>query len=294
MIDSHRRLAVIGVGLLGGSFALRARQCGVVSHVVGCDLSAHVGTTAGALGLIDEFVTDPLEAVRDADLVLVATPPRVIVEIMERIAPVLKARALVMDVGSTKQLVHDVDSIWTGPGFFVGAHSMAGTERTGPDAAHASLFDGAVTLLTPTEHTDSWALGEAKRIWEALGTRVQLMDANRHDEVMVTVSHLPHLTAYALCCVANDVHGEYPEIEGLYGGGFKDTTRIASTPPTLWRDVFELNQANLLAGLDRFDARLAALRQKIVEGRWDEVEADLQGARKGRAWVLYTGDERST
>jgi len=291
MSEGPRQLTVIGVGLLGGSFALRAREYGLFDRIVGCDTAAHVGTTARALEIVDAFTSDPVEAVQGSNTVLIATPPRTILDLLRQIEPAVAAETLVMDVGSTKSFVNEVDSFWRGPGYFVGAHPMAGTEKTGPESAVATLFDDAVTLLTPTQSTPPKALQRALQLWESMKIRTRLLDASLHDEVMVTVSHLPHLAAYALCCVANDVHERHPEIEGLYGGGFKDTTRIASTPPRLWRDVFELNRENLLEGLDQWVSQLSALREKIDQGRWDEVESDLQKARQGRAWVLYRGDE---
>ena len=291
MSSKSSQLTVIGVGLLGGSFALRAREYGLYDRIVGCDALPHVGTTACALGILDEFVTDPIEAIQGSDTVLVATPPRKIVDVLRRLAPAVQENTLVMDVGSTKGFVSEVDTFWGESGFFVGAHPMAGTEQTGPEAATASLFDDAITLLTPTASTPAEGLKRAIKLWRAMGVRTRLLDASLHDEVMVTVSHLPHLAAYALCCVANEVHEKHPEIEGLYGGGFKDTTRIASTPPRLWRDVFELNRDNLLKGLDDWVLQLNQLREKIASGSWDEVESDLQKARQGRAWVLYRGDE---
>lgn len=278
------RLAVIGTGLLGGSFALRARQRGLVKEIVGCDLDPAAGAEAVRLGIADRHEPDPLLAVAGADLVLVATPPRDIPAVLTCIAPALAPGALCMDVGSTKRFL--LDLAWTGAGHLVGAHPMAGTEQTGPSAAKASLFDGAVTLLTPTAATDPGALARARSLWEALGVAVREMDPAVHDEVMATVSHLPHLVAYALCCVAYDRHERRPEMAGLFGGGFKDTSRIAATPPRLWRDVFELNKDNLLADLDRYAACLAALRGKIEGDRWDEVVVDLEHARAGRSFVL--------
>jgi prephenate dehydrogenase len=280
------RLAVIGVGLLGGSFALRARDCGMVTEIVGCDIDSSNGADALSLGIIDRFEPDPVSAVANCSLVIVATPPRTIAPLLKQICPAMESGALAMDLGSTKRIVRDVEAAWEGSGSFVGAHPMAGTEKTGPNAATSELFSGTVTLLTPTESTPVDALKRASSIWEAMGVSVRVMAPELHDEIMVAVSHLPHLVAYALCCVAYDVHRSKPEIEGLYGGGFKDTSRIASTPPRLWRDVFDLNQDNLVAGLDQFISRLQSMRENILSKNWDQVVDDLRHARTGREWVL--------
>jgi prephenate dehydrogenase len=278
-----QRVALLGCGHIGGSLALALR--GKVGEIVGHDADTAAATRALERGICDRFAATAAGAAAGADLVILAVPVRSIGPLAAEIAAALVESggggAVVTDVGSTKAGVVRAGETALGA-CFVGGHPIAGTERAGPDAADARLFAGRRVLLTPTPRTDPAALALVQQMWRATGANPISMDAAVHDRLMATISHLPHVVAYALAGAI----GGAPELAGFTGGGYADTTRIASTPPRMWIDVFLENRAPLLDLIDHYANHLAALRRAIDAGDAAEIERILSTARAARAGVL--------
>lgn len=251
------RLTVIGVGLIGGSFALAAKERGLVGRVVGVARSQETRDAALARGVVDEAAGDPVEAVQGADLVYVATPVRSVGDILQAIAPALPARAVVTDAGSTKaSTVALARQYLAGRCAFVGGHPMAGSHESGPLAARADLFAGKSYFLTPSADTSAQALARLQALVEALGALVVLVDPEEHDRLVALTSHLPHLLASALCATLAD-RPESPEfLRAFTGPGLRDVTRVAKAPADVWRDVLADNEPHVREAL-------AALREQI-------------------------------
>jgi prephenate dehydrogenase len=278
------RAALIGCGMIGGSLMAALRAAGAVERVVGFDRDpAHCGR-AQAHGLVDEVAADARAAVLGADLVVLAAPVGATAEILETIAPSLQSARLVTDVGSTKlDVLEAAERTLPEAGRFCGAHPMAGTERSGPDAAEATLFAGRVVLLTPSARTSADALAACEAMWAATGARPVRMAAAEHDRAMAWVSHLPHAAAFALAAA---VGGEADDLAGLWGGGFADTTRIAASDATMWRDIFLANRAPLLDAIDGLSRELSELRGAIEAGDAAAIERLIERARAGRRRVM--------
>ena len=256
------RLAVIGVGLIGGSFALALKQAKLASHVVGVGRSAANLKVARERGIIDSIADDTAAAARDADLVLVAAP---VAQFGAIFSDLKQTKALITDGGSTKRDVIAAARAALGARIaqFVPAHPVAGAEQSGAGAAKADLFRNRRVVLTPLAENAAGAVAEVQKAWEACGARITRLDAEEHDAVLAAVSHLPHLLAYAL---VHDI-AERKNAEQLFSfaaGGFRDFTRIASSHPEMWRDICVANRDRLLAELKRYGAKLSEM-QKLLE-----------------------------
>jgi prephenate dehydrogenase len=277
------KLALIGVGLLGGSFARAALGCGEVDRVIGYDVDAQALAAAQAIGAIHEAAPSAAAAVRGADLVMLAVPVGAMAESMTAIAPDLGADAIVTDVGSTKASVIAAARRSLGPaaGRFVPAHPIAGGETPGVRASDPGLFRKRLCITTPEPDTDAAALARVEALWRALGSRVERMAAADHDRVFAAVSHLPHLLAFAL--VAH-IAGE-ADADGMLaraGAGFRDVTRIAASSPRIWRDVCLANREALAAELDGYRALLAELRAALDAADGERLEAVFRTAAECR------------
>ncbi len=274
------RLAVIGVGLIGGSFARALRAAGEVGSVIGCGRDIAQLRRACQLGVVDEYTSDPAQAARGADVVLLATPVGATESLLRAFTPVLGAHAIVTDVGSTKGDVVAAAARACGsvPANFVPGHPLAGTEHSGVDASFATLFRGRRVILTPLPHTDPGAVDEVRRLWQVGGALVEEMSAERHDRVMAAVSHLPHVLAYALVdqIAALDDHAS---LLAYAAGGFRDFTRIASSSPEMWRDIALANRDALLPLLDGYCEHLAQLRTAIAHGDGEALQAAFARAK---------------
>jgi len=273
------RVAVIGVGLIGGSFALALKAAKLCGHVVGIGRSAVNLQLAKERGIIDSIAAQA----PDADLVLVATPVAQFPAVLAALAPQLKPSAIVMDAGSTKRDVVAAARAALGAKIsqFVPAHPIAGAERSGAAAASADLFRGKRVVLAPLPENAAASLAAVEAAWTACGARVTRMSAEEHDAVFAAVSHLPHLLAYAL------VHefagrGNSAQLFGYAAGGFRDFTRIASSHPEMWRDICVANREPLLAELDRYAAKLRALRPLLERGDGAALEKLFAEARAAR------------
>jgi len=289
-------LAVIGCGLIGSSVIHAARGAGAVRRVTVSDTSDQVRERVSALGLADLVTSDPAEAVKDADLVLLAAPPLAIEGALAAAASGLKAGATVTDVGSVKGAIVEAfarvlpDGVHGVPG-----HPIAGTEQSGPDAGFAALFHGRWTILTPAERDDAPYRAAVERLtafWMALGANVELMDAGHHDLVLAVTSHLPHLIAYNIVGTAADLEEvTQGEVIKYSAGGFRDFTRIAASDPIMWRDVFLANREAVLEILGRFTEDLQALSRAIRWGEGDKLEELFTRTRAIRRGVIDAGQE---
>jgi prephenate dehydrogenase len=283
---AYERAALVGCGLIGGSLLLALRAAGVVKRAVGCDKLPNHAEQARARGIVDEIA--PLgEVARGADLIVLAVPVGVTAVVCEALAPALSPDVLVTDVGSTKVAVlAAVERALPFPERFVGAHPIAGTERSGPDAADATLFRGRRCLLTPTAATRAGALEACRALWESVGAHVDEVEAEPHDRALAWVSHLPHVAAFALAAAVGSEAVRDPLLEGLSGGGFVDTTRIAASDPTMWRDVLLSNRDAVAAALRGLEEELAAVRRAMAGGDGAALEAMIARAHAGRRRVL--------
>ncbi len=279
-----KTLAVIGVGLIGGSAALALRRAGIATRVVGFDRDRAALEKAAALGVIDTAADSTREAVKDADFVLVAVPVRSVGPVLHDAAPALRSEAVVTDVGSTKAEVVAIAREELRERFprFVPGHPIAGRETSGVESALQDLFRGARVVLTPEKETAPDAIEAVRSAWEAAGARVSTASALDHDRVFAAVSHLPHILSFALVSelIARD---NAAELLGFAAGGFRDFTRIAASSPQMWRDIALQNRDALLAEIDRYGARLAVFRELIERGEAAGLERLMTEARTARA-----------
>jgi prephenate dehydrogenase len=286
-VKSVRRLAVIGVGLIGGSLALALRRAAFCGSIVGFDRDAAALERAVALQVIDAVAESVSEAARGADLVLVAVPVKSVGPVLHDVGLALDPAAVVTDVGSTKAEVIETARQELRERFarFVPAHPIAGREASGVENAAADLFKAARVVLTPLAETQPKAVELVAAAWEAAGARIATLKPEDHDRIFAAVSHLPHLLSFALVSAI----ASRPDARDLFGfaaGGFRDFTRIAASSPEMWRDIALQNRAALLDELDRFGARLAVFRALIERGDGPALERLMAEARSARtAWA---------
>jgi prephenate dehydrogenase len=281
------KLVVVGVGLIGGSFALALKEAGAVRRVVGVGRSAANIYRAQELRIIDAPGEFDRETFGDADLVMLAMPVGQMQPVMRAIAPLLGDKTVVTDAGSTKQDVVGLAKreLKRTLARFVPGHPIAGTEKSGAEAAFAKLYRGRKVVLTPLKGTDRAALTRVRGAWTACGASVFELTPREHDAVLATISHLPHVLAFALVDqVAR--HRDAKRLFSYAAGGFRDFTRIASSSPEMWRDICMANRKALLAELGRYEGELARLRKLLERGDGTGLEALFAGARDARdRWI---------
>ena len=265
------KIALIGIGLIGGSIALEARKRGLAKSIVAATRSAETAALANKLKLADHCGTDLAAACEGADLVIVCTPVGACGPVAKAIAPKLKPGCIVSDVGSVKQtVIADMAPHIPAGVHFIPAHPVAGTENSGPEAALLDLFQGRYCILTPLPDSDPKAVDKLEAFWKALGSEINRLDPANHDRILAITSHLPHLIAYTIVGTADDLGGHLnSEVLKYAAGGFRDFTRIASSDPTMWRDVFMNNREAVLEVLQRFQEDLFYLQRAI---RWGEAD----------------------
>ncbi|AFL74076.1 prephenate dehydrogenase [Thiocystis violascens] len=277
------RLAIIGVGLIGGSLARALRAAGAVREVVGCGRALPNLEKARAFGVIDRFTQDPAEAVRNADLVFVAVPLGAMRGVFDAIREHLQPETVITDGGSVKgSVVLDASAAFGAlPPRLVPGHPIAGTEHSGVEASFAELYRNRRVILTPLPDTDPDALARVQTMWETCGAEVTLMSVAHHDEVLAATSHLPHMLAFGLVDALARMR-ENDEIFRYAAGGFRDFTRIASSNPVMWRDICLANREALSAMLARFGVEMTDLAESIRRADGDhllEIFARAKAAR---------------
>ncbi|MEM9013947.1 MAG: prephenate/arogenate dehydrogenase family protein [Pseudomonadota bacterium] len=276
--------ALIGVGLIGSSLALALKKAGVVARITGFDIDAAANAEALKLGVTDEAAKTLKDAIREAELIIVATPVGAIADVCNQLNAAAMAGAIAIDVGSTKGAAVRAAQSLRDDIFFVPCHPVSGTEQSGPAAGFATLFQERWCILTPLSRNDEAyerAVARVARLWEAAGAQVELMDAEHHDLALAVTSHLPHLIAFTLVGAADDLESvTQAEIVKYSAGGFRDFTRIAASDPVMWRDVFLHNKDAVLETLGRFSEELAVLQRAI---RWGDGEALHRSFSRGRA-----------
>ena len=275
------RLCIVGVGLIGGSLARALRRAGTVGEVVGTSRrEAHL-RRAEALGVIDRFDLDPGRAAAGADMVVVCTPMGAMEDVFRALRPALAADAVLTDAGSVKQTVFRAARAAFGrvPPYLVPAHPIAGTEHSGVEASFASLFDGRRVIVTPGEVADPAAVERVEGMWRAAGAEVDRMDPARHDRILASVSHLPHLLAYVLVDL---VAASSRECFRYAAGGFRDFTRIASSDPVMWRDICLENREAIVEALEAMGAEIGSLAGAVRRGDAPALRERFARAKRAR------------
>ncbi|MEW6167990.1 MAG: prephenate dehydrogenase/arogenate dehydrogenase family protein [Pseudomonadota bacterium] len=282
-----QRIAIVGLGLIGGSLARALRNAGAVSQISGYDPDPAQREAAMRLCVIDRVGETPAAAVRDADVVVLAVPVLNTAQALSECLPACKVELVVTDVGSTKQSVLDDVRRVCGrlPPWFVAAHPIAGTEKSGVASSQADLFRRHRVIITPHEGQDPAARALIARLWQAAGARVVEMEARRHDEIFAATSHLPHLLAYSFVDMLARLDEKH-EVFSNAGGGFRDFTRIASSSPQMWHDIVRANAASVAGLLERQIEELQQIRGLMHDGRWDELKALFERARAARERYL--------
>ena len=281
------KIVIVGVGLIGGSFALGLKAAGAAGQIVGLGRSAQALARARELGIIDEAATSPQEALRGADLVLLAAPVAQTGPILASLLPYLEPQTIVTDAGSTKSDVVAAARAALGDKIaqFVPGHPIAGRESNGPDAAIPDLYRGKKTVLAPLAENAPAAIDKVAAAWRTCGAVIHMLTPQEHDKVFAAVSHLPHLLAYAL---VDDIAGK-PHADLLFqyaASGFRDFTRIAGSSPEMWRDISLANRDALLGELDAYLAQLTHLRARLAANDGPALEATYANAQRARrAWT---------
>jgi prephenate dehydrogenase len=278
-----KKISIVGVGLLGGSIGLAARQRRLAGEVAGFVRRAASLKDCERAGAVDYATTDLLAAVSNADLVILCTPLAQMRALAQQILPALKRGAILTDVGSVKAgVVRELESLVKKSGaHFIGSHPLAGGEKMGVRAARADLFAGTVNILTPTKNSNAAAVRQLERFWQSLGARTRRLDAAQHDLLVSRSSHLPHIVAAALAGLVLNPANHKMQV-GLCATGFRDTTRIASGSPEMWRDIALANRKNLSRSLDAFVAELEKFQSALKGGDAAAVEKFLATAKRRR------------
>nr|WP_301297846.1 prephenate dehydrogenase/arogenate dehydrogenase family protein [Herbaspirillum rubrisubalbicans] len=292
-----KKVVIFGVGLIGGSFALALRRAGQAAHIVGVGRSVQSLERARELGLIDAFATDVAAAVAGADLILVAAPVAQTESILASIAPHLGEQAIVTDAGSTKSDVVAAARKALGARIaqFIPAHPIAGREKHGPEAALAELYEGKKVVITALPENSEADVETVAAAWRACGAVIHRLSAQQHDAVFASVSHLPHVLAFAL---VDDIAAK-PHAETLFqyaASGFRDFTRIAASSPEMWRDITLANRAALLTEVDAYLVQLQGIREMIAAGDGaaiEQVYANAQHARLQWAAAIEAAERKA-
>ena len=290
----YERVALIGLGLIASSiyWAIK-RNPGLAGEVTGYARSQQTRDTAKRIGLCDRVCETAVEAVQDADLVILCVPVGAMGQVTMEISEHLKPGCTVSDVGSVKRdVIRNVLPHLPQNVAFVPAHPLAGTEHSGPESGFAELFDNRWCLLVPVEGTAPETVAKLRQFWEGLGANVEEMDADHHDLVLAVTSHTPHLIAYTMVGVADDLRRVTDsEVVKYSAAGFRDFTRIAASDPTMWRDVFLTNRDATLEILGRFTEELFALQRAIRKGDGDHLHAYFTRTRAIRRGIIDAGQD---
>ncbi|MFH2012955.1 MAG: prephenate dehydrogenase/arogenate dehydrogenase family protein [Pseudomonadota bacterium] len=279
------KVAIIGLGLIGGSLAKASKGGNLFKKVVGIGRNKNNLKRGIDLGAIDSYTTHATEGVSDADLVVLATPPGLIVEIIKEVLPYIPDGCIITDVGSVKEeIVKGVERLITDNNniHFVGGHPIAGTENSGIEAIDPQLFIGHKCILTPTLETNKIAFEKIKTMWEKVGCKVVSMDMVKHDSIFSVVSHLPHVVAFSLINAIINIRYLKEDIVSYSAGGLKDFTRIAASDPIMWKDIFIMNKENMLDGITHFQSSLEEIKKAIEEEDSGKLVSIFQKSREVR------------
>lgn len=289
----YQRVALIGMGLIASSMAIGLRNRKIAGEVVGCAQSKETKEAAIELKLVSTMYDSPEEAVAGADLIMLCTPVNTFQEITKQIAPYLKSGATISDVGSVKGHVYrQLNPFIPDDVHFIPGHPLAGTEQSGPRAGFEKLFENRWCILTPSDNADREALHQLVQLWEQLGSNVEFMDPDRHDVVLAVTSHAPHLIAYSMVGVADELRRvTNSEVIQYSAAGFRDFTRIAASDPTMWRDVFLTNKDATIEILGRFTEELFALQRAIRTEDGDFLHNYFQRTRAIRRGIVEAGQD---
>ncbi|MDG1530441.1 MAG: prephenate/arogenate dehydrogenase family protein [Paracoccaceae bacterium] len=293
MSQIYNRVALIGLGLIASSMAWAMKRDGLVGEIVGYARSEETRQTALKLGFVDQIAATAKDAVKDADLVVLCVPVGVMGAVAAEIGPYLKAGTTVTDVGSVKAAVIEAVSPHIPENVhFIPSHPLAGTEHSGPSSGFASLFENRWWLVVPTENSDADATQKLVSLLHAIGANVETMDAEHHDLTLAVTSHAPHLIAYTMVGVADDLNRVTgSEVIKYSAAGFRDFTRIAASDPIMWRDVFLNNKEATIEILGRFTEELFALQRAIRQGDGDHLHDYFTRTRSIRRGIIEAGQD---
>lgn len=281
------KLAVVGVGLIGGSLSLALKASGAVGEVIGIGRGQANLDKAMELGVVDRVTRDLAAGVADADIVFLSTPVLTLGPVARQMMAHLKPGAIVTDGGSVKQAVIDeVEPYLRHDIHFVPGHPIAGTEHSGAESAFASLYQGRRCILTPTAQTSAAALQQVRTMWEAAGCEVVAMEVEKHDRVLAAISHLPHMVAYALVNAVGAYDRYEENILEYSAGGFRDFTRIASSDPTMWRDIALTNREALVEMMGQFEAFFRELKDDVSRGDSERLFEFFRRSKESRDAIL--------
>ncbi len=279
------RICIIGVGLIGGSFALGLKSASKVNHIVGFGKNEETLISAKQLGVIDSYSLDIASALNNVDMVVIATPVNSFKSILEMIKPHINNEVIISDVGSTKGSVVTIAKEVFGelPQYFIPAHPIAGKEKSGVEAADATLFNQKRVILTPGENAHTQAIVQVSDLWESVGSKVEIMSDTKHDDLLAMTSHLPHMLAFSLMdyLIEND-----PSACNYAAGGFKDFSRIASSDAVMWRDICINNPDQIIKHIKGYQQTLTKLSDLIENNQSDQLEQLFLDAKKARdGWL---------
>ena len=293
MTQVYDRVALIGLGLIASSMCHAMRRAGLAKEIVGYARSSQTREIAREIELCDRISDSAIDAVKDADLVVLCVPVGAMGAVAEEIGPFLKPGATISDVGSVKRTVIDAVAPYVPEGVhFIPAHPLAGTEHSGPRSGFAELFDNRYTIIVPAEDSDPQAVERLISFWRGLGALTETMDADHHDLVLAVTSHTPHLIAYTMVGVADDLRRVTDsEVIKYSAAGFRDFTRIAASDPVMWRDVFLNNKEATLEILGRFTEELFALQRAIRQGDGDHLHDYFTRTRAIRRGIIEAGQD---
>ena len=289
----YKRVALIGLGLIASSMCHAMRRAGLADEIVGYAKSAESRDIAHEIGLCDQICDSAAEAVKDADLVVLCVPVGAMGAVAREIGPSLKPGCTVSDVGSVKRTVIEAVAPFIPQGVhFIPAHPLAGTEHSGPRSGFAELFDNRYTIIVPVDGSDRAATTQLMSLWQGMGALVEEMGPEHHDRVLAVTSHTPHLIAYTMVGVADDLRRVTDsEVIKFSAAGFRDFTRIAASDPTMWRDVFLNNKDATLEILGRFTEELFALQRAIRQGDGDHLHEYFTRTRSIRRSIVEAGQD---
>jgi prephenate dehydrogenase len=286
MEGQFSRVAIVGLGLIGGSLAQAIRKKELAHEVIGVGRNEDRLKKALGLKIIDRYLIRLDRNLGGIDLVVVATPVGLIAKLVEEMAPHLSPGTIVTDVGSVKAtVVEEVERVLPAHLRFLGGHPIAGTENAGFESSFASLFEGARHILTPTAKTDPKVVKLLEAFWTKIGSHVELMDTEKHDRIFAAVSHLPHLIAYCLVNTILEESNREPDLLSFSAGGFRDFTRIAASHPVMWRDIMLMNKNNLLSVIDRFEETLSHLKGLVEREDADQLTSEFERSRHLRRQI---------